>query len=351
MTRIWPAAMQVRFVSSSPGVRRAPSPVAQTGRMQPNPTDEWYRRAAVELAGTSAVQVGWAERIAADPELIALIEQLPREHRQPSLLFSVARYLGAGVDTDIRELLRAQWPAVAALAGSRRTQTNEAGRCAPLVAALALLPDEPIALIEVGAAAGLCLIPERYSYDFSGDTLGTGTPRLNCVVTGGPAPARLPRIAWRRGIDLHPLSARDDDDRRWLHALLPPDRPERSIRLEQALATAAAQPPEIVAGDALTALPAVMAAVPAGLRVVVAALGTLIYLPPTDRQALVDLAHAHGAHTVTLEPESTLPAVAAARAGLVAEEPTPFLLALDGRPLACAAAHGGTLSWLHPAED
>ncbi|NQX25948.1 DUF2332 domain-containing protein [Microbacteriaceae bacterium VKM Ac-2854] len=317
--------------------------------MNPNPTAEWYRRAAGELAGTSAVQVGWAHAIAADPEVIALIEQLPREHRQPSLLFSVARYLGADANTDMRDWLRAHWVDAARLAASRKTQTNEANRCAPLVAALAQLPDEPIALIEVGASAGLCLVPERYSYDFGDTTLGDGAPRLSCVVTGGATPTRRPRIAWRRGIDLHPLDARDADDRRWLHALLPPDRPERAERLAEALDRIDADPPVIVAGDALAALPAVLASVPPGLRIVVASLGTLIYLSPADRQAIVGLTRS--VHLVTLEPESALPELAAARAALVAAEPTPFILALDGRPLACVSPHGDRLSWLHPADD
>ncbi len=39
---------------------------------------------------------------------------------------------------------------------SKRTQTNEPGRCAVLLPLLAALP-QPLALLEVGASAGLCL--------------------------------------------------------------------------------------------------------------------------------------------------------------------------------------------------
>ncbi|MGY2064045.1 DUF2332 family protein [Blastococcus sp. SYSU DS0619] len=44
------------------------------------------------------------------------------------------------------------------------TQTDEPARCAALLPLLAGIA-EPLALIEVGAAAGLCLYPDRYSYD------------------------------------------------------------------------------------------------------------------------------------------------------------------------------------------
>ncbi len=46
---------------------------------------------------------------------------------------------------------------------TRRTQTNEVTRCATLRPALALLP-QPLALIEVGASAGLCLLYDRWRY-------------------------------------------------------------------------------------------------------------------------------------------------------------------------------------------
>jgi hypothetical protein len=41
---------------------------------------------------------------------------------------------------------------------ARRTQTNEAARCATLLPTLAALP-QPLALIEVGASAGLEWLP------------------------------------------------------------------------------------------------------------------------------------------------------------------------------------------------
>ena len=49
-----------------------------------------------------------------------------------------------------------------------------------------------------------------------------------------------------------------------------------------------------------------------------------------------------------MEPVTALPEVAARLAALTAPEPTPFVLALDGEPLAYVSAHGDRLSWLTP---
>jgi len=318
------------------------------------PTADRYRRAAVELAQTSELQVEWALAVAADDALLALIDELPPAHRQPSLLFSVARLLGApAVDgPGFTAWLRREWPRVAPVAAERLTQTNEALRCAPLVAALERVtePEEPVALVEIGASAGLCLAPERYSYAFAGEEgtsrLGRGEPVLECAVTGGAAPSRLPVVAWRRGLDLRPLDVRSAEDRAWLEALLPPDRPERTARLRAAVARLREDPPEIVAGDAADALPGVLAAVPRGLRTVVVSLGTLVYLPWAARERVLAAVDAAGASLVTLEAEALLPDLRARAAALTAPERTPFLLAADGVPLASAAPHGGRLSWL-----
>ena len=49
---------------------------------------------------------------------------------------------------------------------------------------------------------------------------------------------------------------------------------------------------------------------------------------------------------VTLEPVTALPQVQEALAGLTAPDATPFVLALDGDPVAYSSAHGDRMSWL-----
>jgi hypothetical protein len=203
----------------------------------------------------------------------------------------------------------------------------------------------------VGASAGLCLGVDAYAYRFDDEpVVGDGAPLLECRTSGaGRAPVSLPDIVWRRGIDLTPLSIDPvAGDLAWLEALLPPDRPERLARLRAACATLADDPPEVVAGDAVGALPALAATAPSGAALVIVALGTLVYLPPADRAALASLAAGLGARLVTMEPVSALPEVAARLGVMTAPEPTPFVLALDAEPLAHVSAHGDRLSWLSP---
>src|SRR3712207_7397840 len=49
-------------------------------------------------------------------------------------------------------------------------------RCAALLPALATI-DGPLALVEVGASAGLCLYPDRYGYEYDGHPVGPPGPR------------------------------------------------------------------------------------------------------------------------------------------------------------------------------
>uniref|UniRef100_UPI00389AE531 DUF2332 family protein n=1 Tax=Pigmentiphaga litoralis TaxID=516702 RepID=UPI00389AE531 len=59
-------------------------------------TSEVYRIFAdVEARGVSPVYFDWAASIAEDPDVLGLIESLPRHKRQPNLVFAAARLKGA----------------------------------------------------------------------------------------------------------------------------------------------------------------------------------------------------------------------------------------------------------------
>ena len=130
-----------------------------------------------EARGRSAAYESLAESVADDAALAGFIASLPPAKRQPNLLFAAAYFL-LGVPPGIGQLreLVSQRPAeLVQLILTRRTQTNEPARCALLLPALAQL-QQPLALIEAGASAGLTLLFDRYSYDYAGYRLAGSDP-------------------------------------------------------------------------------------------------------------------------------------------------------------------------------
>lgn len=320
-------------------------------------TAEWYRAFAVrEVRGLSPTYEAWALAVSADEQLLGLLDGLPQAKRQPNLLFAAARYLGAPLTTadGFRAWVVRHWTAVSSTMLRRRTQTNEPARCAALLPVLARLP-QPLALLEVGASAGLCLYPDTYQYRYGDDPTVLGPPdspvRLTCAVTGeNPRPTSMPTVVWRAGLDLHPLDVTDDDDVHWLEALIWPEQQERRDRLHAAVRAARADPPHLVAGDLLADLPALAAQAPTGATLVIFHSAVLPYVPPATRTAFTDLVRALPARWICHEGVGVLPelATAAGVAGADDEGPARLLLALDGQPLALTAPHGQEIHWLAP---
>lgn len=224
------------------------------------------------------------------------------------------------------------------------TQTNEVGRCAALLPVLAELP-QPLALIEVGASAGLCLLLDRYRYDYGADArLGAvhSQVRLGCELRGrsGP-PARLPHVVWRAGLDLDPVEVTDPHAVGWLQTLVWPGQTARLHRLQAAPALAADDPPQVVRGDLRTGLARLVAQAPTGATVVVFHSAVLAYLPPTDRARFAEHVTAMDVTWIGYEA----PGVVAAATPLAPapDADSAFLITRNGYPVAWADPHG---DWL-----
>jgi len=323
-------------------------------------TAEWYTRYAVgEARGQSATYAAWATGVAADAAMIAAIERLPRQRRQPALLFAVSRLLGApaGGYAAWRDFALERWPAIEREALVRLTQTNEPLRCAALMPVLAGI-DGPVALLEVGASAGLCLYPDRYSYTYDGQEPlhpadGPSPVMLDCSTNGlRPAPPRMPEIVWRAGIDLAPLNVAAADDARWLEALVPPEQHGRLARLRAAMQIVRADPPVLVAGDVTDALAGLAADAPSGATLVVVSSGVLVYVARPQRERFAEAVAALDARWLSLEAAGLYPEVALGiehATGITPPELAGrFALSLDQRPLAFVAPHGGRIDWLAP---
>lgn len=322
-------------------------------------TADWYRSfAELEARGQSAIFEEWALGVAGDPQVLAAIDELPPQKRQPNLIFAVARLLGpselGSPERGYRELrtwLLANWPSVAREATMRMTQTNEPRRCAALLPALSAVTG-PFALLELGASAGLCLYLDRYSYRYGdGEWLhpasGPSSVAIETEVKGPvPVPKSLPEIAWRAGIDLEPLDVCDPDAMRWLETLVWPEQEARRQRILAAIDLVRADPPILVKGDAIIELEALAAIRPADATLVVVTSAMLVYLPYPERMRLVEAIRSLDAHWISLDGVGVLPEVDAkldARYG--GAVPGRFTLSSDGEPLANVGPHGQFVDW------
>jgi hypothetical protein len=311
----------------------------------------YLRFAEDELHGRSALYESFARGVAGDAEVLGFLQTLPAPKRQPNLLLAAVRHLCglAGDWNQFRNAILDNQPALAALMLARSTQTNEPGRCAVLLPVLARLP-QPLALLEVGASAGLCLLPDRYAYDYGGHRLGVaaGAPVLRCATNAATKlPASLPEIVWRAGLDLAPIDVRDADQTAWLETLVWPEQTGRLARLRAAIAIAAADPPRIVQGDLRTDLARLAAEAPPHATLVIFHTAVLAYVAErADREAFARVAMQQGKIWISNEHAQVFPALAA-------QAPAPrgrFLLACNGRPLAWTDPHGAAMDWFGPTQ-
>jgi len=171
----------------------------------PDSLSERYTRFAEnEVRGRSALYEALARGVAHDAEIIDFLSTLPPAKQQPNLLFAAVRFL-EGIPKDFGDFklrLLDSAHAVRSLMLARSTQTSEPARCATLLPVSAQLP-QPLALIEVGASAGLCLLPDFYGYDFGASAIQPevreGTfPVFHCTASPETrVPAKMPRIGLR----------------------------------------------------------------------------------------------------------------------------------------------------------
>jgi hypothetical protein len=326
-----------------------------------------------------------ARRLAEDPVVPAALASLTAANQAPVKLFAAVHrllldepdhplariYRGEPGDPwpPFRELLATRWDEVGELVRTRSIQTNEVGRTAGLVPALGVIAaelGEPLAVVEIGASAGLNLRFDRYAVDYgrSGRIGPAGAAvELACDVVGPLRPPlrEAPPAPWRVGVDLTPVDVRDPEQCRWLEACVWPDTPGRLEQLRAALADARRDPPPVRRGDAVTELPGLLAEAPPGTVPVVVSTWALAYLTPEARRSVYETVAAAGnvrdVALVTVEYPQVTPWVPApSRAAAAGRDRGASLLGLATwqqgvartRPLAWMQAHGRWIDWLDP---
>ena len=128
--------------------------------------------AEAECRGYSDLYDRLSTGVADSDELVRFIAARPVT--QPNLFFAAVQYRCGPANmpatpSELAGFVRAHARDIARLMERRRTQTNEVGRCAILLPAL---PPGPLALLEVGASAGLCLLLNRFCYDYAEARVG-----------------------------------------------------------------------------------------------------------------------------------------------------------------------------------
>ncbi len=272
------------------------------------------------------------EGVAADATLLGLVAEAPPDQRRPNILLAAVHYL---LLTGISDPLAAHYPTVLAwrgedptsaldpcvedpfpsfaafcarhrdavlrLVASRATQTNEVGRCSGILPALSTVGERagmPLALVDVGAAAGLNLLFDRYAYEYAYGDGGVvsagdaGSPLvLRCSVRKGRVPTSSPSVAARVGLDRRPVDVHDDDQVRWLLACQWPDHFDRFevAHLAIELARSLREPPAVHHGDAVTDLASVTASLPTDMHLCVLHSWVAAYFTPAEQRCLADV--------------------------------------------------------------
>jgi hypothetical protein len=155
----------------------------------------------------------------------------------------------------------------------QEVQTNEVQRAwALLPAFLSLADGRPFDLLELGPSGGLNLMFDRYRYRYSTGAWGEGSLELSGDDRVPPPAELLQRrvtVARRRGIDLNPIDVTTEHGARLLQAFVWADQTARLERLRRAIEVVRSDPPELMRGDYVEALPRLLAdRVPGSLLVV-----------------------------------------------------------------------------------
>ena len=312
-----------------------------------------FERFALDAAGRSPLYVEIARTVAATDRVLTFLATMPEPKWQPNVLLAVVRYLYGtpGSGGEFVAVVERRADEIAEVMAVRSTQTNEPARCAMLLPVLARLP-QPVALLEVGAAAGLCLLPDYYTYGYGEHVVGPSahsgvkSPIFSCRAgPGTPLPAHNVEVAWRAGLDVHPVNLSDEAEVRWLEALVWPGEEYRLPRLRAAVEVARAHPPRVVRGDLRTDLRALASEAPGDATLVVFHTAVLGYvLDARQREAFATAISDGGAVWVANEAPQNIPGVSHLRG--VHPDRAAFLLCVDGKPTAWTDGHGTWIDWL-----
>ena len=287
--------------------------------------DVFHRFARVEapdLASPLYAELSYG--VSLDRELLVIAAQKRRRQPAPNMLFAAVQYLLLSGGRYREHPLAAHYPIVSGadrpmepafpafrdfclshadeiveLVRAHRTQTNVVRRCTCLLPAFSIVQREsgmPLALIDVGASAGLNLNVDRYRYRYlrgGREETVWGRPEatvaLEAELLGRGAMPELSdelAIEFRGGIDVNPIDLRNEDELLWLRALIWPEHVERHQRLIDAAAELRRSPVDLRGGDAVELLPEMIADAPPEAALTVYSTVALYQIPAEGRERI-----------------------------------------------------------------
>lgn len=315
------------------------TPTSLTAPLADHPDAALYERCALQDFGEDPLYGQLCRLVARSPGLLALHDAAPPTQRRANLLLAAlhhcvlrAPFSTSGLPSWFGSVGGQRSPddpalpaALAAFASThaaelrqltatRRTQTNETGRCAVLRPALDAIarrhPDKPLALFDFGASAGLNLAVDRYRihYRSAGHSHFSGPadapwPALHCQVVGTPPEGLFEPPRWslaeRCGTDQAPVDVHDPEAIAWLRACLWPSDHVRRERLDMALQVARGMAlPVLGADDGLAVLETWLASLPSQATPVLFNAWVLAYFTPAmlaaHRARVQTLVQQHG---------------------------------------------------------
>ncbi|WFR67196.1 DUF2332 family protein [Curtobacterium flaccumfaciens] len=350
-----------------------------------------YRAYADRIESVSPSYAAWARSV--DASLVALLDEVPEQQRQPELVFAAARRLGADPADPVR-CARSDWrhdppwsrpsppprcrpttaaprpgrPAVRSARRARRAppRPRRRGRRGGAV----LRPDRVTLDYRLGGAGDSTGVPDRAPLRTSRPTatgrdvragartetvrmhtaVGVPAVRLRADASGAvPAPATTPiGIAARVVLDPNPIDLAEPDAFDRLVEAVPPEATDRTALMREAARATLAAPPVRLRGTLPGDLDRVLDTLPDGVEPVVLTTGTLVYVPGSDRQRFVDRVRDRGVHWIALERTGILSGVAATLpADVDAADPDAFATAsLDGAAMAVSDPFGVRMRWI-----
>ncbi len=252
--------------------------------METNLTKRFLHFAKLECENSSPLYEFLSYQIAEDSTLQKIAAEVPKGQPIPNLLFASVQFLLMNQEDELRsyypsftdnplsfreafvpfkQFVLKNKEHLIELFQTRLVQTNEVRRCAylyPMFAEIYKEKQKPLALIEIGTSAGVLLGVDQYNYLYNDEISVKNSPNALTIVSenkGEPLSNSIhttPIVKTRIGADLNPINLKDEQELKWLLALIWPEHRERREMLIQAAEVVNRLDINFITGDAITKL-------------------------------------------------------------------------------------------------